>query len=378
MTTETPKTPADRICAWLATTLARRKESGSPLQRLVRWLQLALRASTFAYLAFLLLLTTLLEWHAERHWLTAFLLYVPQQAWLLPLAFLVPFALLLDPRLCLWQLGGAVFLLVIFMDYEWSWPAAAKGRIITLVTNNIGEAKKYSAIPFIQAEQADIIVLQEASYRGSEYAVRLTNYFAAEQGQFVILSRWPVKNSGNVPVRAEGDAPLAAWFELDCEGRTLVVYGVHLLTPRAQLESLRGIGFLAALAGREGRHGSKLRTFNQNFWDNQMDLARKLAAEIEKEQRPFLIAGDFNAPNHGVVYHLFASKFNDAFESAGRGYGFTFPGASRNPLTLFGPWLRLDHVFASQALRPVYCRAESNRASQHRAVAARFEWKESK
>ena len=40
----------------------------------------------------------------------------------------------------------------------------------------------------------------------------------------------------------------------------------------------------------------------------------------------------------------------DAFTRAGRGWGLTFPGVTRNPLTVFGPWLRLDYFFVGPRL----------------------------
>ena len=67
-----------------------------------------------------------------------------------------------------------------------------------------------------------------------------------------------------------------------------------------------------------------------------MEFADALAEVIENDPRPKLAVGDFNMPNHGRVYHRMTRNLSDAFEESGRGYGFTMPGKTRNPLALFG------------------------------------------
>ena len=48
----------------------------------------------------------------------------------------------------------------------------------------------------------------------------------------------------------------------------------------------------------------------------------------------------------------------------------TFPGTTRNPFTGFGPWLRIDYVWADEAFVIAGFDTEEDRAAQHRAVAA--------
>ena len=99
-------------------------------------------------------------------------------------------------------------------------------------------------------------------------------------------------------------------------------------------------------------------------------------ARVAAETDPVIVAGDFNLPARGQAYHRFAQDLTDTFEARGRGYGFTFPGRTRNPFSLFGPWLRLDLVFVSRDWRVLSSLVEPKRPSQHRAVVATFEIKE--
>jgi vancomycin resistance protein VanJ len=75
-------------------------------------------------------------------------------------------------------------------------------------------------------------------------------------------------------------------------------------------------------------------------------------------------------PPDGYVHRVVAWGLLDAFEQAGRGFGFTFPCDTGNPLTLGGPWLRIDYVLAGPGWHANDCRVEPDRRSQHRAVVA--------
>ena len=68
--------------------------------------------------------------------------------------------------------------------------------------------------------------------------------------------------------------------------------------------------------------------------DRNFRLATQIAEAATSEDLPVILAGDFNAPAQGKVARLFASKFQDAHLNAGGGFGFTFPGVTRNPLSL--------------------------------------------
>ncbi|MBA2594298.1 MAG: endonuclease/exonuclease/phosphatase family protein [Gammaproteobacteria bacterium] len=83
----------------------------------------------------------------------------------------------------------------------------------------------------------------------------------------------------------------------------------------------------------------------------RIQLAQKLMERLRSEKHPFLVVGDFNAPSPGYIRRIFSAELTDAAAAKGRGYGLTFPGATLNPLSLFGPWLRIDYIFASKNWR---------------------------
>lgn len=60
----------------------------------------------------------------------------------------------------------------------------------------------------------------------------------------------------------------------------------------------------------------------------------------------------------------------EAFNERGQGVGATFPGDAHFPA-----WLRLDNIYCSKSgLRPIHAEAEESRGSQHRCMAANFEF----
>ena len=102
-------------------------------------------------------------------------------------------------------------------------------------------------------------------------------------------------------------------------------------------------------------------------------MSRDIIAILQKETVPFLVVGDFNMPANGRTADLFRATMSDAFQQKGRGLGNTFPGSSDNRMAdFFGPWLRLDYLFAGKDWEPLMCRVEPRVAGQHLAVMARF------
>jgi endonuclease/exonuclease/phosphatase (EEP) superfamily protein YafD len=111
----------------------------------------------------------------------------------------------------------------------------------------------------------------------------------------------------------------------------------------------------------------------REYVQDRMRLAQELAKVLADEKLPMIVGGDFNTPDHGYIYHLFAGEMSDAFAHAGRGWGLSFPGTTHNPIALFGPWLRIDYLFAGHGWHATECRPEPGQKSQHKAVFARFE-----
>ncbi len=325
---------------------------------------------TWTYVGALALLLVWLEWRGEHFALTGALLFAPPLVLLLPLLILAPYCLLARPRLIILQAAAIALVVFGFMGFRWTPPQPARDGEIRLITHNVGQGSRPQFHSFVAAENPDVIALQDARGRGTEFAKKYPAHHVVSRSEFVLISRFPILHSDPVDQAKWFGRPIAARFELLCHDRTLIIYNVHLPTPRQQLNRFLSGRALADLLVEED---STRRPSTYGEWTRaRLKLANELAGVFAREPLPFLVCGDFNTPDHGVIYHTIARHLTDAHLRSGRGWGFTFPGPTSNPFSLRGPWLRIDQAFAGRGWEPISCAPEPGRRSQHCAVVARF------
>lgn len=331
------------------------------------------------WLVCLIALLVLFRWPGEANPFTAFLLYLPPSLWCLPGLALIPLALILRFRLAL--VLSAATVLILGLGSGWRFggpfepppPSERTPDSLMVLTNNRGQGGGHSLRPFMNRVQPDVMLFQESSGRAASY-LRDQGYAAFAHGQslgeFTILSRFPITAANLVEVPVDDRAvKYACRFEMDWDGRRVAIYNVHFPSPRGALLSMRGGAFLYGLPIPTERW-RKRRQQVVTFWERHLALAEDLVRRLKAEPLPFVVGGDFNSPHFGRVHHRLRQVTTDAHHAAGDGFGFTFPGQTRNPLSLGGPWMRIDGVFVSPTWQVKGCWTEPDRPSQHRAVAA--------
>jgi vancomycin resistance protein VanJ len=350
------------------------------LSGLSRWGRRIWGGLTIAYALGLLFLMFAFGWIGERNLTLAFLLYLPRVIFLIPGTFLLVPALLLHRWSALALLVCSIWFVFGAMDFRLRAAPdplpSTPGKSLTVLTYNRGEHANQSLQPFKNHTRPDLLLLQDAPGRASGY-LSAEGYgefpHATDVGEFTLLSRHPILSAEIVPPGpGEGSTPVAARFTIDFAGSSVAVYSVHTVSPRDTLLHYRRGAFLHGLIGLPGTPFAEKRKANQSFWDQRILQARRLADHIAADPLPVIVAGDFNAPAGGHIHRLFESRFQDAHTNAGHGFGHSFPGTTRNPLSFGGPWMRIDYLFCNDAWEPVWCLTEANRPSQHRAVAAMF------
>ena len=314
-----------------------------------------------------------LEYWGERLWVFSLLLFAPPLVILLPLVVLMVMSLVMRPRLLLYQLGVVLFLVFWYMNFEWTKAVAKGDGQLTAVTFNVGQSNRPQFEAFLEAEQPDVILLQDTT---KTYATllgkKMRGSVVAAEGEFAMVSRFPVRATKLLADPLWAGRPVGMRFEVMVNDRPLVFYSIHMPTPRRELS--RFIGFRGILRDFVGRPHREPGFGNYREWmAKRVELATTVRKILAEEKSPCIVGGDFNMPDHGLIYHLFASELSDAFKVAGCGWGLTFPGSTRNPLAGFGPWLRLDYFFTGRGWRAVECRPEAGTKSQHKAVMARFQ-----
>lgn len=361
---------------------ARPREHGIPhpndvsmVQRLLTWTRFTLTALTVIYCTALLAILFGIEYYAEDYQFLSTGMYLPPWGWLVPLAVLAPPSLLFYARLLLPQALCVPVIIFGFMDLRWhDWPVALSPTV-KIVTNNIGQSHKTSFKDFADLQKADIIALQDAAAnRGPEHVKMFPDRYVVVKDQFTLISKFPVRAADALPWPDPTDSHqppqrVAAWFEVEVHGQPLLIFMVHMPTPRDQLDAMKGLGAFSALLGREGGHGSKVREENEKFFQRQLKLAQEMVNVTRTAKVPFIVCGDFNVPTHGKIYRYYRENWTEAFNERGSGVGATFPGDASLP-----PWLRLDNIYCGKSgLRPIHAEAEEGRKSQHLGMAATFE-----
>ncbi len=323
-----------------------------------------LRRIFIGYAAAIFSIFLLAAFCGEKHWLVGLLLFLPVPGLMVPALILGSFCAKYSPRLCVGCLCMVLFILLFFMHWHWTFfSGREKKNSLSILTNNIGERRLKTLSPFLQKTRPEIMMLQDAGNRSRVLSREHSGYFVAAQGEFSLISKYEIKSSGLVSAGTDGQKPVAAWFEIEYGGQPIVLYSVHLPTPRGDLNSLRHGGILS----RETRDKYKASQ------ERRLKFAREFLEVLKKERRPFIVAGDFNMPDTGWLYRQYHGAMKDAFAAAGSGFGYTFPGGTMNPLALFRPWLRLDYIFCGGGWKPLFCCVESDRSAQHQAVFAEFE-----
>jgi len=132
------------------------------------------------------------------------------------------------------------------------------------------------------------------------------------------------------------------------------VYNTHLSTPREALNAMRHLeaGFYEQI--------------KRNILDRE-DQSNCLAAAVSKEKLPFILGGDFNAPEKSIIpYPLFKLGLKNTFSESGFGFGYT----KGHDIQLGISYARIDHIFISDGWRPISAQAGSSLGSDHRPMRA--------
>lgn len=230
-------------------------------------------------------------------------------------------------------------------------PTAVRFRLLTF--NLLGKSSaEITAI--IRAANADLVAVQELSDEG---AARLCEDLFAEYPYMLLhpkgtpnyyvgmgfLSRHPIIAD---EYRLVGLGQQRV--EVHVNGEPLIYFNVHTEVP---------------FAGHNAE-GDLLRTEHVRAL---LDWAAWDAA------LPLVISGDFNMTELTEDYKRMTVHYDDAYQKAGRGFGFTFPSYAewRGWRRGIPPLARLDYVFTNAHLLPLAMRVWSRSGdSDHRPVVA--------
>lgn len=152
-----------------------------------------------------------------------------------------------------------------------------------------------------------------------------------------IFSLFPIVNKDSI-IFNKNSVNNCIYVDLEINNDTVRVYNVHLSSMKIPVSEYKNTNnIIYKLRGL--LYKLKIGSIKRN---QEIEL---LVEHCEKCPYPFVICGDFNETPYSYNYRKLRRYYQNSFESAGSGFGF-----SSNIGFLF---LRIDHHFVNQSINPV-------------------------
>jgi endonuclease/exonuclease/phosphatase (EEP) superfamily protein YafD len=207
----------------------------------------------------------------------------------------------------------------------------------------------------------DIVAFQDTSI-GSKLFVRyFESWHSIHSGEFFVASRYPVKllTVGHFDAF---DRDAIVKCEIELPTTKVILFNLHQMTPRHGLRALD-------LSSPITQHGSDRLTRYLELRAEEAAAVRNFVNE-SIDDTPTIIVGDFNMPYESSLYQRNWLGFQNAFNTAGTGYGFTFPCTRQYRWPAGMPWIRLDHILTDSSWTIQSCTVGATNGSDHRLIAA--------
>ncbi len=103
----------------------------------------------------------------------------------------------------------------------------------------------------------------------------------------------------------------------------------------------------------------------QRITMRQQSQISSILNDTRRNPFPTIICGDFNATAHSRIMHPLFSLFQDSFQEAGHGLGYTYP-------LMAGFGLRIDYALSSEACTPLNHTVLSEKISDHQPILVSY------
>lgn len=322
-----------------------------------RWWAVGVRWSSGLLLGAVVFYWIFLRYGADASWWGTVLAFSPRWPLALPLAILLPAALLMRQWKALTiQVLAAGILIGPVMGFRFSGlgsecPTLSGLNLRVLTCNLQGDSVDLERFQSALAEVGpDLVAIQEYPHSLAQAVFPEEDWFVVESGEFCVASRYPIQSFQSLNRRTIG-----GWgdFAIVCrvngpEGHFEFV-NLHLSSVRHGIERLRASRFEGA--------SDAAAVFERRRYESQ--AIRNCLNEIKD---PVLVVGDFNMPVESVIYSEYWASYRNLFSEAGRGFGATFKTSWHG--------VRIDPVLADGNWKPICCRVGPNIGSDHLPLVA--------
>lgn len=149
-----------------------------------------------------------------------------------------------------------------------------------------------------------------------------------------IFSKYPIINEGLVFENNKNNG--AMFVDIKVAKDTVRIYNTHLESMSIKADKL------GDMEGIKQNYRSTLGKL-KNGIQMRASQVKILSEHIQNSPYPVIMAGDFNDVPYSYTYFTLKSIMKNAFEEAGRGFGFTY-----NKVLFF---LRIDNIFYGDGLK---------------------------
>jgi endonuclease/exonuclease/phosphatase (EEP) superfamily protein YafD len=287
----------------------------------------------------------------DHYWPATIALFAPRWLILAPLILLFPFAVFWRRR-ALWTLLACLLFAVFpVMGLSIPWRTAladsAHGQTLRVLTCNThaDSIDDVKLSQLIADTHPDVVCLQECKHLIARSAFSDDQWHVTGRGEFLLATRFNIQSAASIP-RSNGIRCI-----VESPSGPITVFCVHLDSPHTALRN--------ALSGTP----DGIAELEANMTLRQIQ-ANALAEQASETTGPIVIAGDCNLTTDSPIYRDNLAKFQDAFEFAGFGFGWTYH-------TLW-TITRIDHIMTNSALVCGNCWVGPDVGSPHKPVIAEF------
>ena len=336
-------------------------KSPSRIAGLVAW-------CSWINLGLMLAISWLLFAISENWWFSSALTYAPRMPYLIPAIGLLVASLVWHRSsvavnlIAVAMVAGPIMGLSLPVS-RWMGTAVTNGATLKVLSCNVQSFKPDFASVLAEVGRCnpDLVAFQDARGQSKLLDRYFEKWNVVRDGEFFVASRFPVKLV-QVGHFDPFDRDAVLHCEVELPATTVAFFNIHQMTPR---HGLRALDISSPLTQR----GSEKLSHYLELRSEEATSVRDFV-EGSRGKLPTVIVGDFNTPCESNLYHQNWLGYQNAFNTAGAGYGYSFPCTRQYCWPAGVPWMRLDHILADDAWQVRSCLVGSANGSDHRLITA--------
>jgi vancomycin resistance protein VanJ len=314
-----------------------------------------------AYAIGIVLLWLWMYLRGDRTWLATLFLFGPRWVCALPLLPLAVVAAIWHRRMLGVLALTAVLIVGPILGFVLNFAGGDGMVALRVLTCNANQSQLRAdrLSELIERESPDIVALQEVTGRLPRIAWP-RGWFVLHKDEFVVGSRYPVYEREGMPSPDVPGKLVVIRYTIQLPHDEVQLFNLHLFSPREGLQAvLEGDNIL------DGSNSPDVQAMLRAR-ENESLLASQWIARFSG---PKIVVGDFNTPIESNIFRKYWSSYDNAFSTAGLGFGFT-------KITELRGWkygTRIDHVLSTPPWRFVRAWVGPDVGSDHLPLVAELD-----